>query len=62
MEIDTDDAEAVADFGISDGVGAHTKDGIGIGVEIAASDIREDEEEFKTAQRQLEAGQLMASG
>ncbi|GJT56845.1 putative reverse transcriptase domain-containing protein [Tanacetum coccineum] len=67
-----------------------TEDGIGMGVEIAASDIREDEEEFEaeasagvmmeivfttcpelpldritefeTAQRQLEAGQLMASG
>ncbi|GKD87425.1 hypothetical protein Tco_1358579, partial [Tanacetum coccineum] len=31
-------------------------------VNIAASDIREDEEEFETAQRQLEASQLMASG
>ncbi|GJU69844.1 hypothetical protein Tco_1256103, partial [Tanacetum coccineum] len=30
----------IADLGISDGVGAHTEDGIGIGVEIAASDIR----------------------
>ncbi|GJU91551.1 hypothetical protein Tco_1303974 [Tanacetum coccineum] len=104
-------------LGIGDGVGAHTEDGIGMGVEIAASDIREDEEEFEaeasaggtmeivvdplvtggisestrgdvpdlegtlydivhymsevpldritefeTAQRQLEAGQLMASG
>nr|GEU53649.1 putative reverse transcriptase domain-containing protein [Tanacetum cinerariifolium] len=48
--------EAVAYLGISDGVGAHTEDGIGIGVKIAASDIREDEEEFETAQRQLEAG------
>ncbi|GJT03786.1 putative reverse transcriptase domain-containing protein [Tanacetum coccineum] len=36
----------IADLGISDGVGAHTEDGIGIGVEIAASDIREDEEEM----------------
>ncbi|GJS48696.1 hypothetical protein Tco_0598817, partial [Tanacetum coccineum] len=117
MEIGTADAEAVADLGIGDGVGAHTEDGIGMGVEIDASDIREDEEEFKveasaggimeidvdplvtggisestrgdvpdlegtlydivhymsevpldritefeTAQRQLEAGQLMASG
>ncbi|GJU13304.1 hypothetical protein Tco_1135700 [Tanacetum coccineum] len=117
MEIGTADAEAVADLGIGDGVGAHIEDGIGMGVEIAASDIREDEEEFEaeasaggtmeivvdplvtggisestrgdvpdlegtlydivhymsevpldritefeTAQRQLEAGQLMASG
>ncbi|GKC30928.1 putative reverse transcriptase domain-containing protein, partial [Tanacetum coccineum] len=61
MEIDTADAEAVADLGISDEVGAHTKDGIGMGVEVVASDIRE-EEEFETAQRQLKAGQLMASG
>ncbi|GJT90506.1 putative reverse transcriptase domain-containing protein [Tanacetum coccineum] len=29
-------------------LGAHTEDGIGMGVEIAASDIMEDEEEFKT--------------
>ncbi|GKD94459.1 hypothetical protein Tco_1374296 [Tanacetum coccineum] len=49
VEIDTTNVEAVADLGISDGVGAHTEDGIGIGVEIAASDIREDEEEFETA-------------
>ncbi|GJV34099.1 reverse transcriptase domain-containing protein [Tanacetum coccineum] len=97
MEIGTADAEAVADLGTGDGVGAHTEDGIGMGVEIAAIDIKEDEEEFKpetsaggtmeiavdplvigvhymsevpidritefeTAQRQLEAGQLMASG
>ncbi|GKB07806.1 hypothetical protein Tco_0836090, partial [Tanacetum coccineum] len=47
MEIDTVDAEAVANLGIGDRVGAHTKDGIGMGVEIAVSDIREDEEEFK---------------
>ncbi|GKA18125.1 hypothetical protein Tco_0697962 [Tanacetum coccineum] len=56
IEISTADAEAVANLGISDGVGAHTKDGIGMGVKITASDIREDEEEFETAQRQLEAG------
>ncbi|GKC82313.1 hypothetical protein Tco_1138030, partial [Tanacetum coccineum] len=61
MKIGTADAEAVVDLGISDEVGAHTKDGIGIGVEITASDIIEDKEEFKTAQRKLEAGQLMAS-
>ncbi|GKB99819.1 hypothetical protein Tco_0985956 [Tanacetum coccineum] len=62
MDIGTGDAEAVADLGIGDGVGAHTEDGIGMEVEIATSDIREDEEEFKTTHRQLEAGQLMASG
>ncbi|GKD47080.1 hypothetical protein Tco_1271725 [Tanacetum coccineum] len=47
MEIGTANAEAVADLGIGDGVGAHTEDGIGMTVEIAVSDIREDEEEFK---------------
>ncbi|GJU18241.1 hypothetical protein Tco_1146207 [Tanacetum coccineum] len=45
MEIGIVDAEAVADLGI--GNGAHTEDGIGMGVEITASDIREDGEEFK---------------
>ncbi|GJV93414.1 hypothetical protein Tco_1541227 [Tanacetum coccineum] len=47
MEIGTTDAETVADLGIGDGVGAHTEDGIGMGVEIAASDIREDEDEIE---------------
>ncbi|GJU73455.1 hypothetical protein Tco_1264860, partial [Tanacetum coccineum] len=47
MEIGTADVEAVVDLGIDDGVGAPTEDGIGIGGEIAASDIREDEEEFE---------------
>ncbi|GKC90815.1 putative reverse transcriptase domain-containing protein, partial [Tanacetum coccineum] len=47
MEIDTTDAEAVADLGIGDGVGAHTEDGIGMGVEIITRDIRRDEEELK---------------
>ncbi|GJV70067.1 retrovirus-related pol polyprotein from transposon TNT 1-94 [Tanacetum coccineum] len=42
MEISTADAEAVADLGIGDEVGAHTKDGIGMGVEIVASDIKEE--------------------
>ncbi|GJW48282.1 hypothetical protein Tco_0079928 [Tanacetum coccineum] len=45
MEIGIDDAEAVIDFGIGDG--AHMEDGIGMGVEIAASDFREDEEDFE---------------
>ncbi|GJR71134.1 hypothetical protein Tco_0083499 [Tanacetum coccineum] len=42
MEIGTVDAEAIVDLGIGDEVGAHTKDGICMGVEVAASDIRED--------------------
>ncbi|GJR95566.1 putative reverse transcriptase domain-containing protein [Tanacetum coccineum] len=47
MEIGTADAEVVADSGIGDGVRAHTKDGIGMGVKITPSDIKEDEEEFE---------------
>ncbi|GJW31517.1 hypothetical protein Tco_0051549 [Tanacetum coccineum] len=47
MEVDTADAEAVADIGISDGVVAHPEDSIGMRVEIAASDVREDDEEFE---------------
>ncbi|GJW00123.1 hypothetical protein Tco_1555374 [Tanacetum coccineum] len=47
MEVDTADAETVIDIGISEGVVAHPKDGVGMGFEIAASDVREDDEEFK---------------
>ncbi|GKB83211.1 putative reverse transcriptase domain-containing protein [Tanacetum coccineum] len=47
MEVDTADAYAVADVGISEGVVAHSKDGVGVGFKIAASDVREDDEEFK---------------
>nr|GFC22697.1 hypothetical protein [Tanacetum cinerariifolium] len=47
MEIGIADAESVIDLGISDGVGAPTEDGIGMGVEVATSDIKENEEEFK---------------
>ncbi|GJR22188.1 reverse transcriptase domain-containing protein [Tanacetum coccineum] len=50
-----------SDLGISDRVIVDTEEGIGIGVKIASSDIKEDEEEFETANRQFEAGQLMAS-
>ncbi|GKE32497.1 hypothetical protein Tco_1451819, partial [Tanacetum coccineum] len=48
---------------MSEGVGAHTEDGIDMGVEVTTSDIRDDEEEFEAeiAQRHLEAGQLEAS-
>ncbi|GKC03130.1 hypothetical protein Tco_0994740 [Tanacetum coccineum] len=48
IEVDTVDAEAIADVGISDGVVAHTKDSVGMRVEIDASDVREDDEEFET--------------
>nr|GEW47811.1 hypothetical protein [Tanacetum cinerariifolium] len=44
IEISTADAETVTDLGISEGVGAHTEDGIDLGVEVATSDIKEDKE------------------
>ncbi|GKD90307.1 hypothetical protein Tco_1365814 [Tanacetum coccineum] len=47
IEVDTTDAEAVTDAGISEGVVAHPEDGVGIGFKIAASDVREDDEEFE---------------
>ncbi|GKB28253.1 putative reverse transcriptase domain-containing protein [Tanacetum coccineum] len=47
MEVDTADTRAVANIGISDGVVAHPEDSIDMGVEIAASDVREDDEEFE---------------
>ncbi|GKA68790.1 putative reverse transcriptase domain-containing protein, partial [Tanacetum coccineum] len=47
MEVDTADVEAVADVGISDGVVAHPEDSVDMGVEIAASDVRENDEEFE---------------
>ncbi|GJU63273.1 putative reverse transcriptase domain-containing protein [Tanacetum coccineum] len=47
MEIGTADVKTIADLGISDGVRAPTEDGLGMGVEVATSGIREDEEEFE---------------
>ncbi|GJZ94461.1 hypothetical protein Tco_0666664 [Tanacetum coccineum] len=47
MEVDTANAEAVVDVGISEGVVAHPEDGVGIGFEIDASNVREDDEEFE---------------
>ncbi|GKE60642.1 hypothetical protein Tco_1511009, partial [Tanacetum coccineum] len=47
MEVDTTNTEADADVGISDGVTALTKDSIDMGFKIAASDVREDDEEFE---------------
>nr|GEV09204.1 hypothetical protein [Tanacetum cinerariifolium] len=47
VEMGTFDTETVADLGISEGVRAHTKDGIDLGVEVSTSDIMEDEEEFE---------------
>ncbi|GJT15105.1 putative reverse transcriptase domain-containing protein [Tanacetum coccineum] len=42
MEVDT-----IANVGISDGVAAHTEDSVGMIVEIAASDVRANDEEFE---------------
>ncbi|GKD60229.1 putative reverse transcriptase domain-containing protein [Tanacetum coccineum] len=39
--------QAIADVGISDGVVSHTEDSAGMRVEIATSDVREDDEEFE---------------
>ncbi|GJS33457.1 hypothetical protein Tco_0531839 [Tanacetum coccineum] len=39
--------QGVADVGISEGVVAHPEDGVGMGFKIAASDVREDDEEFE---------------
>nr|GEU57416.1 putative reverse transcriptase domain-containing protein [Tanacetum cinerariifolium] len=39
--------QIVAELGISKGVGAYTEDGIDLGVEVATSDIIEEEEDFK---------------
>ncbi|GJZ25619.1 putative reverse transcriptase domain-containing protein [Tanacetum coccineum] len=47
IEVDTADAEADIDVGISDGDVAHPEDGVGVEFEIAASDVREDDEEFE---------------
>ncbi|GKF29808.1 hypothetical protein Tco_0096150, partial [Tanacetum coccineum] len=47
MEVDTADTEVVVDVGISEGVVGHPEDGVGMGFEIAASDVREDDEEFE---------------
>ncbi|GJU39721.1 hypothetical protein Tco_1192678 [Tanacetum coccineum] len=47
MEMGTADVETVADLGISEGVRAHTEDGISMDVEVATSGIREGKEEFE---------------
>ncbi|GKC09616.1 putative reverse transcriptase domain-containing protein, partial [Tanacetum coccineum] len=47
MEMDTADAKVVAGVGISDGFIAYLEDSIDMGVEIAASDVREDDEKFE---------------
>ncbi|GKD00975.1 hypothetical protein Tco_1171249 [Tanacetum coccineum] len=47
IDVDTVDADVVADVGISDGVAVHTEDSVGMRVEITASDVREDDDEFE---------------
>ncbi|GJV44360.1 hypothetical protein Tco_1428896, partial [Tanacetum coccineum] len=47
IEVDTADAKAVADVGISEGVISHPEDGVGMGFKVATSDVREDDEEFE---------------
>ncbi|GKF16667.1 hypothetical protein Tco_0061585 [Tanacetum coccineum] len=44
---DIADAEVVTDIGISEGVVAHPEDGVGMGFEITASNVREEDEEFE---------------
>ncbi|GJS67195.1 hypothetical protein Tco_0681759 [Tanacetum coccineum] len=59
MEVDTTDAEAIADVGISDGVVAHIEDGVSMGVEIAASDVREDDEEFEAEESATDTREII---
>nr|GEV52515.1 reverse transcriptase domain-containing protein [Tanacetum cinerariifolium] len=47
IKISTADVKTIADLGISEGVGAPTEDGIGMGVEVSTSDIKEDDEDFE---------------
>ncbi|GJZ74065.1 hypothetical protein Tco_0638211 [Tanacetum coccineum] len=47
IEISPADIETITDLGISEGVGAHVEDGIDLGVDVATSDTRKDEEEFE---------------
>ncbi|GJY71380.1 hypothetical protein Tco_0475083, partial [Tanacetum coccineum] len=47
MEVDTADAKADTDVGISEEVVANLEDSIDMGVQIAVSDVREDDDEFE---------------
>nr|GEW13620.1 putative reverse transcriptase domain-containing protein [Tanacetum cinerariifolium] len=47
IEMGTANAKTVVDLGISEGVRAHTEDGIDLGFEVSTSNIKEDKEEFK---------------
>ncbi|GJR34385.1 hypothetical protein Tco_1210069 [Tanacetum coccineum] len=46
IEVDTADVEAITDVGISEGIVAHPEDGVGMGFEIAASDVRDEMRSF----------------
>ncbi|GKD49057.1 hypothetical protein Tco_1278033, partial [Tanacetum coccineum] len=54
MEVDTADA----DIGISDRVVAHTEDGVGMRVEVIASDVREDDEKFEVEASAEDTGEI----
>nr|GEZ70436.1 hypothetical protein [Tanacetum cinerariifolium] len=56
IEISTADVEIVADLGINDGVRDPTEDGLGVGVKVATSEIRDDGEEFEA---EANAGGMM---
>ncbi|GJR38119.1 hypothetical protein Tco_1213803 [Tanacetum coccineum] len=58
IDVDIADVEAVADVSISVGVVAHTKDGVGMRVEIAASDVKEDDEEFEVEASAADTGEI----
>ncbi|GKF73362.1 hypothetical protein Tco_0219694 [Tanacetum coccineum] len=58
MDVDTADVEAVADVSISVGVVAYTEDGVGMRVEIDASDVREDDEEFEAEASTADMGEI----
>nr|GEU99020.1 hypothetical protein [Tanacetum cinerariifolium] len=53
MEVDTGDAEVVADVSISNGVVAYTRDGVGMRVEITASDEEFEEEASAADTREI---------
>ncbi|GKG24058.1 hypothetical protein Tco_0392094, partial [Tanacetum coccineum] len=59
IEVDTAEAKAIADVGISKGVVAHPEDGVGIRFEIAASDVREDDEELEAEASAADTGDII---
>ncbi|GJR62459.1 hypothetical protein Tco_1504621 [Tanacetum coccineum] len=57
--VDTADAEADVDVGISERVVAHPEDSINMGVEIAASDVKEDDEELEAEASAAETREIV---